>query len=102
MKQQIQNILYKMKIGEEIVISCSVFEESFQCGWPSIYRTHEEAFLSSMIGSGCGMWRVRCNGFSMDRIISRHEESDKRYYVDPDRAHLFKIGPDGTLIKKEI
>ena len=79
------------------MVSQFVFEEAFPCGFPSIYRNHKHAFLSSMIGSGWGCWRVRQDFESGHYVISRHKESSKRYYVDPDREHLFKKMSDGTL-----
>jgi hypothetical protein len=86
-----------MKPGQRVTITRRIFLEAYPCGWPSIYETPEQAFLSSKIGSAWGCWRVTVDPFSGDRIISRHEESDRRVYVDPDRAHLFERGEDGFL-----
>ncbi len=59
--EYIREECYRMKEGEGINISRYVFNEAFPCGWPSIYRTPTEAFLSSMIGSAWGIWRVAQN-----------------------------------------
>ena len=84
------------------MIDGRTFQDAYPCGFPSIYENHEQAFLSSMVGSAWGVWRVNRNVETGDYTISKHpyRESGKRYYVDPDRAHLFKRMPDGTLEKK--
>ncbi len=91
---------YKMEEGQRIEFCGRAFSEAFPCGWPTIYKTHEQAFLSTMIGSAWGCWRVSKNYEKNNYVISRHPESDKRFYADPDRAHLFKSMPDGTLQNK--
>lgn len=81
----------EMKEGQEARFDHFTFSEAFPCGFPSIYNTHEEAFLSSRIGSAWGTWKVRQDPITHDYIISRHVAGDKRVYVDPDRAHLFNL-----------
>ena len=90
----------RMKPGERIDVCPNIFQRAYPCGFPSIYQTHEQAFLSSRVGSSWGVCRVKLNFESFAYIISRHEESDKRYYVDPDREHLFRRMPDGTLERR--
>lgn len=99
-RKYIQDLCYRMKVGEAINFSKRLFAIAFPCGWPSMYTNHEQAFLSSMIGSGCGVWRVKYNHVEDYITVSRHEESNKRYYIDPDREHLFKRMPDGTLERR--
>jgi len=85
---------------ERLTMDGRLFDEAFLCGWPTIYETPEQVFLSGMIGSGCGMWRVSRNLETGNVTISRHKASDKRYYIDPDREYLFTKQPDGTLKRK--
>lgn len=96
----IQYELRRMSIGQEIVFDRYIFVEAYLCGWPSIYNSHEESFLSCQIGSAWGVWRVRFDFEHEFYIVSKHEESKKRYYVDPDRAYLFTRLPDNTLQRK--
>jgi hypothetical protein len=91
---------YEMKVGEYIKFNWYDFSDAFAFGWPTIYETPIQAFLSSMMGSGCGVWRAEQDPETGDVIVSRHKESKKRYYVDPDRKHLFKHVEDGTLERK--
>ena len=96
----VQRQCSQLKEGQSVAIERRIFQDAYPCGFPSIYENPEQAFLSSMMGSGCGVWRVNYNLESGNYIISKHPESDKRYYVDPDRAYLFKRMPDGTLERK--
>ncbi|KKM28187.1 hypothetical protein LCGC14_1567160 [marine sediment metagenome] len=91
---------YRMKVGNCLRVSGKMFLKAFPFGFPTIYKTPEQAFLSTMMGSAWGVWRVDRDFDSMDFIISRHEESKKRYYADPDREHLFKRVEDGTLERR--
>ena len=101
--QYIKKECYRMKPGQRIVVDYHMFQDAFVCGFPSIYQTPREAFLSSMIDSGRGTFRVSRNPMDGHYTISRHEPEDKRYYVDPDRRHLFNELADGTLVlKKEV
>lgn len=96
----IKHVCKRMKVGECYTISRRIFHQAYPCGWPSIYETTEQAFLSSMVGSAWGAWRVWKNSENGDVTISKHHPSNKRYYVDPDRSHLFKRMPDGSLREK--
>ena len=100
-RSYIRHILSKMKCGEHIVIDRRCFQEAYPCGWPSIYETSEQAFLSSQVGSAWGTWRVRIIPENGNRIVSKHEPSEERYYVDPDREHLFKRQRNGTFVLKQ-
>jgi hypothetical protein len=91
----------RMKVGQCLVFERNFFNDAFPCGWPSIYETPDQVFLSSMVGSAFGGWKVDRNYRTGDVRVSRHKESDRRYYVDPDRQHLFTKMPDGTLELKE-
>lgn len=99
-RQYIMRQLDTMKTGQKILIDRYDFIDAYPCGWPSIYHTPIEAFLSSMQGSAFGCWRVEENK-NGDFIISKHVESSKRHYIDPDREYLFDRQKDGTYeIKK--
>ena len=50
-KEYIEYQCYRMKIGEYIKFDRLVFSDAFAFGWPTIYETPIQAFLSSMIGS---------------------------------------------------
>jgi hypothetical protein len=101
-KAFIQAEVDKMKIGQRLVIPRHVFEDAFNdVGWPSIYNTSIESFLSKQIGSAWGCIRCECDLMTGDYIISKHEESEKRYYTDPDREYLYDRQHDGTLKLKE-
>jgi hypothetical protein len=89
-----------LKIGESIVFDHHIFQKAYVSGWPSIYNTSIEAFLSSKIGSAWGCWTCIQDIVTGDYIVSHHEESDKRVYCDPDRQHLFKKDKDGYLIPR--
>ena len=95
-RKYLEHILDRMKPGEHIQIDHYSFQKAYPCGWPSIYETHEEAFLSSRIGAAWGCWEVNTIPKNGNYVVSRHKESNKRYYVDPDRKHLFEKMPDGT------
>jgi len=97
----IDNICNLMKVGQYRVISREIFNKSYPCGFPTIYRNHMEAFLSTKVGSSWGGWKVEQNPETGDYIISRHKETDKRVYIDPDREHLFTKMSDGSLQLKE-
>lgn len=80
----------RMNIGESMCFSRQIFHGAYPCGWPSIYNTHIEAFLSSKVGSAWGCWTCRMDIISGNYIVSRNKEGNKRVYCDPDRRHLFK------------
>ena len=96
-RKKIDRMCSKMKIGQMLTVDDCIFMKAYPYGFPSIYETPEQAFLSSRIGSAWGCWRVQRSVENRSVTISRHEESSKRYYVDPDRKHLFKRMPNGTL-----
>jgi hypothetical protein len=91
-----------MKVGEWLTIGLRQFQEAYPCGWPSIYETHEQAFLSTMMGSMYGAYRVSADLQKGIITISRYQEDDKIHYVDPDRAHLYDKLPNGTYRRNEI
>lgn len=99
-RNYVDKLCNNLKIGECITISYFKFEEAFPYGYPSIYRTSVEAFLSSKIGAAWGCWKVTQDFFTRNYTISRHEESNQRVYCDPDREHLFKRNKEGFLIPK--
>jgi len=100
-RRYLNKIFRGMKIGDCVRIEESIFREAYPCGWPSMYRTPEQAFLSSMIGSAWGVWRVRFDYESRSYIVSKYQGSEtKRYYVDPDRECLFKKELDGSLVRR--
>jgi hypothetical protein len=99
-REYIKQRCFRMSVTERIEIARHIFEDAFPCGFFSIYKNHEQAFLSTMPGSGCGAYRVHRDPLNGNFIVSKHPESDKRYYVDPDREYLFNRLPDGTLERK--
>ena len=99
--QYIKKECYRMKEGERVTVERRMFQDAFTYGFPTIYWTPREAFLSSMIDSGRGTFRVSQNLETGNYTISRHKPENERYYVDPDRRHLFNKQADGTLVLKE-
>ena len=99
-RDYIDRICDGMKTGQCLDVSLSVFQKAYPCGWPSIYETHDQAFLSSKIGAMWGCWRLYRNPTRPVVTISRHESGDQAVYVDPDRAHLYRLDPDGHLVLK--
>jgi hypothetical protein len=95
--QHIMETCQRMKAGQSVRVERHIFEGAFPCH-PLLgaYNNPVDAFLSGMIGSAWGKWRVNIDFETGDYIISKHNESHKRYYVDPDRRHLFKQEADGT------
>lgn len=101
-KEYIQQYLYDYVLrGQCMDIEGHLFREAFMCGWPTIYNTPEQAFLSSMIGSAWGAWTVMRRPDKDIYTICRHQESDKQFYVDPDREWMFNKMPDGSLELKD-
>ena len=93
----VMNHCRRLEVGQRVEISRYIFEEAFPCHpLLGMYRNPTDAFLSNMIGSAWGIWRVTINCENGNYIISKHKGSKRRYYVDPDRRHLFKQQPDGT------
>jgi hypothetical protein len=99
-RDNIEYQLDRMKIGQRLDVPAREFQRAYPCGWPTIYDTPEQAFLSSRIGSAWGAWTVHRHESGGHYTISRYEEGKRRVYVDPDRAHLFHKGSDGTLRRK--
>ncbi len=95
------NFVEHMKPGTEIVLEGYFFDEAFPLGpwggFPGIYRTSRQMFLSNCIGSGWG--RVTCerDPLTGNYNIGKHECGEKRVYIDPDREHLFERMADGSL-----
>lgn len=95
--------------GQELVISHLDFTETFCSGWPSMYETPEQSFLSKMVGSAWGSWTVRRNAETGDFIVRKglryeYDENyrlDRRVYVEPDRDHLFEKTQDGYFILRQ-
>lgn len=92
-------LLATVKVGQAADIGRLEFERAFRCGWPSIYRTSRQRFLSFMPGSAWGEWTCELDG-PADRYVIRRNKGDptRRVYVDPDREHLFHRQGDGTLV----
>ncbi len=97
----IRSICNDMEVGQQLQVSGRNFHEAFNAwGFPTIYNNPTQVFLSSMIGAAWGVIRVHHEPFEDQYIISKHEESDKRYYVDPDREDLFEKLSDGTYERR--
>lgn len=106
MAEHIRQMCYRMKPGEHLRISRWEFQEAFPVPFRlfSDYDNSVQVFLSSMMGSIDGWIRVHqeIENPDGDYIITCHEHSeDKRYYVDPDRQHMFDRHIDGTLTLKD-
>lgn len=86
----IRELCRNIKVGEQIEIARQCFEDEFRCGWPTIYRTPREAFLSSQIGSAWGTYRCEQNPITGNYRISRHEPGKERVYIDPDREDWYR------------
>lgn len=100
-REYIEHDLAFMAEGQEIVISAELFERAYPCGWPSIYNTHREAFLSSRIGSAWGAWTCEQLFRSGDYRVGRHKEGPKLVYCDPDRDYLYDRLPSGELVPRK-
>lgn len=96
-QQEILRRVYAMKPGERMKIDARTVFECFPPLGIFDEGTIEERFLSRCIGSGSGAVRAELDFRGGVLIVSRHEESDRRYYVDPDRKHLYAKNQDGTL-----
>ena len=60
-------------------------------------RAAETDLMSNLVGSAWGGWTVERDPIQGHITIARHPCGDKRTYIDPDRAHLFrKVG--GELV----
>jgi len=99
-REYIRELCSRMTEGKEMAIARGVFQDAYPSGWPSIYNNSMEAFLSSMIGSAWGVWTVRQDFETGNYVIGRHREGNRRVYIDPDRAYLFKKDADGYLIPR--
>ena len=100
-RKAIEAILKTMVVGQRVYFNRRDFEEAYPCGWPTIYHSHEQAFLSSRPGSAWGSWRVHYDVMHNQYGVERAPEGPKRVYVDPDRAHFYDRKPNGTLVRKE-
>ena len=70
----------------------------FPCGWPSMYTTSKDALMSNLIGSSWGVFRIHEDPMTGATTVTRHEESDKRHWVSPDREHHFTKDKDGYFV----
>lgn len=101
-RDEIQAACYGMDVGQCLALDARKFRDAFPCGWPSIYETSEQAFLSSMIGSMYGTFRVHIDDRCSIVTISRHAESKEIHYVDPDRAVYYDRKPNGTYVRNNV
>ena len=98
----VQGLVVRLKPGEHICFAGRLFREAYPCGWPSIYETHEQSFLSKQMGSAWGAFRVQARPDEDVFEVSRHHPDERRrVYVDPDREHLYRRAPDGSYAPKE-
>ncbi|MDP1628817.1 hypothetical protein [Parvibaculum sp.] len=97
-RAEIDRLCDTMKIGQCLDVFGSDLRDAYPFGWPTIYETVEQAFLSSKTGAAWGAWTVKSQYPDRDvYTISRNEPGDKRVYADPDQMHHFAQMPDGTL-----
>lgn len=93
--------LRKMAEGTYLDVDGRDFRRMYPCGFPTIYDTPEQSFLSKQVGSAWGVWTCT-HKFSSDvYTIGHHAETRTRVYVDPDHAHMFKRLPSGELVVKD-
>lgn len=97
-RQLVEDILLGVKVGQEIVIDKFQMESAYRFGFPSIYNSVEESFLSSMVGSSWGCWTCK-RDINGNYIIGHHDEKPGMVYVDPDRSHLYKKSSSGFLVR---
>jgi hypothetical protein len=57
-KERIQQMCYRMKPGQCLILDIDSFYEAFPFGWPTVYKNPEEAFLGSMMGTRYGTFRT--------------------------------------------
>jgi len=95
-RDYIEKHLSRMEIGNECMFSGDVFRSAYPCGWPSIYDTHVQSFLSKQMGSGWGEWTCEHLADKDAYKVGKHKGGNKRVYIDPDREHLYMKQPDGT------
>jgi hypothetical protein len=96
----IQMHVDRLNLGQCVTFDGLVFARAFPCGFPSIYNTSVEAFLSRQVGSAWGCIRAEQDPLTGNVTVSRHEEGQHRVYVDPDRAHLYRRDEHGHLVPK--
>ena len=85
----------RMVPGQLLDIDGSQFRDAYRYGYPTQYQTPEQSFLSKMMGSAWGIVRVEHVDAKDVYRISKHEASDKRHFVEPDREHLYYRDADG-------
>ncbi|MEP6827897.1 MAG: hypothetical protein ABJA10_07465 [Aestuariivirga sp.] len=97
-KHELDEICDRMKVGQRFDLSRTDFAEANPYGWPSMYRTPEQAFLSRRIGAMYGAWKIHHWIDKPHLTIERCEiDASKITYVDPDQEHHFIKLPDGTF-----
>jgi len=102
-RKYVERIVLTMKPGQCVQIDRDVFESAYRCGWPSIYETPRQAFLSSQVGSGWGAVTCRAPDHVLNQhyyTIGKHEEGPRRVYVDPDRESWFTKLPTGEYVPR--
>ena len=98
-KAKVLHLVSRMKPGQYVDIDAWEFQDAYPSGWPSIYPSAREAFLSSQVGSGWGS--VTCERHPKGHYtIGIHEPGDKRVYVDPDREDWFTKLPNGEYVPR--
>ena len=105
--RDIIEMVERMGAGECIDFDARIFEDAFSIGpwggFPGIYRTSIQMFLSNTTGSAWGRQTAEYISGPMpvvriEKHWHYHEPYEmKRVYVDPDREDLFKRMPDGSL-----
>ena len=100
-REFIEDELSRMAIGQEIWFEPWIFSQAFPCGWPSIYRTPREAFLSSRVGSAWGCWTCEEERRGALRVGRHKGDETRRVYCDPDREDWFDRLPSGELVPKK-
>ncbi len=99
---RIQAEVDRMTDGQRLDVDWFEFSREFAYGWPSIYETPIQSFLSKQMGSAWGNITADMHPSGKYVTIAKHAErpNPKRVYVDPDRGHMFDRSPDGELVLK--
>ena len=97
-RKEVERLCDQMTDGQDLIIAGKLFRKAYACGWPSIYNSHEEAFLSNRMGSGWGEWFCEVAPQTGDYRVRKRKGGERRTYVDPDRAHLFRKDAEGFLV----
>lgn len=88
----VQMMVNKLQVGQCIDFGGHRFREDFRCGYPSIYNTSVQSFLSKQIGAAWGSVTCVHDEYNDVYRVCKHEVNEqRRVYVDPDRECLYEF-----------